>query len=52
MILFAFVIGIATAVFYWRLMWFVVQAVAFPLVTAFAWCMGAISGHCSRRRKP
>jgi hypothetical protein len=50
MLIFACVIGIAAAVFYWRLAWFVVQAAAVPLLMACAWCVGALSGLRSRWR--
>lgn len=44
MTLFLVIAGIASAVYFWRLGWFIVQAVAWPVVLGAAWCFGTVMG--------
>lgn len=37
-------IGLLACAYFWRVLWFVVGAVAVPALTGVAWCLGALSG--------
>lgn len=51
MTLFLVIAGLASAVYFWRLWWFIVQAVAWPVVLGVSWCFGAALGLPARWKR-